>query len=111
MQEKYFHIKKQKLKKPIDNYLMWLYYNDIISRYGNGGDVMIYYPTLEREIAGRGIKKKTIAESINVCNKSFNNKLSGRVPFTWPEVATIKNRFFPDMTAEALFAQADQGSA
>ncbi len=68
---------------------------------------MVYYPTLEREIAGRGIKKKTIAESINVCNKSLNNKLSGRVPFTWPEVAAIKDRFFPDMSAEALFARAE----
>ncbi len=68
---------------------------------------MIYYPNLEREIAGRGIKKKAIAESINVCNRSLNNKLSGRVPFTWPEVATIKERFFPDMTTEALFARAD----
>ena len=68
---------------------------------------MVYYPTLEREIAGRGIKKKTVAESINVCNKSLNNKLSGRAPFTWPEVFEIRNRFFPDMTVEALFARAD----
>lgn len=65
---------------------------------------MICYPNLEREIAGRGIKKKTIAESINVCSKSLNNKLSGRVPFTWPEVTAIRARFFPDMTAETLFA-------
>lgn len=72
---------------------------------------MVYYPTLEREIAGRGIKKKTIAESINVCNKSLNNKLSGRVPFTWPEVTIIKNRFFPDMSAEHLFARAESDSA
>lgn len=72
---------------------------------------MVYYPTLEREIAGRGIKKKTIAESINVCNKSLNNKLAGRVAFTWPEVETIKNKFFPDMTPETLFARADQDSA
>ena len=72
---------------------------------------MVYYPTLEREIAGRGIKKKTIAESINVCNKSLNNKLSGRVPFTWPEVTIIKNRFFPDMSAEYLFARAESDSA
>lgn len=68
---------------------------------------MIYYPTLEREIAGRGIKKKTIAESIDVCNKSLNNKLSGRVPFTWPEVSIIKERFFPDMVVEVLFARAE----
>lgn len=68
---------------------------------------MVYYPTLEREIAGRGIKKKTVAESINVCNRSLNNKLSGRVPFTWPEVSKIRNRFFPDMTVEVLFARVD----
>ena len=69
---------------------------------------MVYYPTLEREIAGRGIKKKIIAESIGVCNRSLNNKLSGRVPFTWPEVAAIKERFFPDMTAEYLFAREER---
>lgn len=72
---------------------------------------MVYYPTLEREIAGRGIKKKAIAGTIGVCNKSLNNKLSGRVPFTWPEVSAIKERFFPDMTAEDLFARAEQDSA
>ncbi len=67
---------------------------------------MVYYPNLEREIAGRGIKKKAIAESINICNKSLNNKLSGRVPFTWPEVTEIKSKFFPDMSPEFLFAPA-----
>ena len=69
---------------------------------------LVHYPTLEREIAGRGIKKKVIAESMNVCNRSLNNKLSGRVPFTWPEVYEIRNRFFPDMTVEELFSRADQ---
>lgn len=71
---------------------------------------MIYYPALEREIAGRGIKKKTIAESIGVCNRSLNNKLSGRVPFTFPEVSTIKDRFFPDMQLEELFVRVEQDS-
>lgn len=72
---------------------------------------MIYYPALEREIAGRGIKKKTIAESIGVCNRSLNNKLSGRVPFTFPEVSTIKDRFFPDMQLEELFVRVEQDSS
>ena len=72
---------------------------------------MVYYPTLEREIAGRGIKKKTIAECIGVCNKSLNNKLSGRVPFTLPEVSAIKDRFFPDMQLEHLFARSERDSA
>lgn len=74
---------------------------------------MVYYPMLEREIAGRGIKKKIIAESIGVCNRSLNNKLTGRVPFTWPEVETIRSKFFPDMTPETLFSRAyhDQDGA
>lgn len=69
---------------------------------------MVIYPILEREIAGRGIKKKAIAESISVCSKSLNNKLSGRVPFTWPEVSKIRNQFFPDMNPDTLFARADE---
>lgn len=69
---------------------------------------MVYYPNLEREIAGRGVKKKVIAESIGVCNRSLNNKLSGRVPFTLPEVSAIKNKFFPDMQLEILFAKAEE---
>lgn len=66
---------------------------------------MVYYPVLAGEIAKRGIKKKAIAESIGVCNKSLNNKLAGRVPFTWPEVELIRNQFFPDMSAEGLFSR------
>lgn len=68
---------------------------------------MVAYPILAGEIAKRGIKKKTIAQSIGVCDKSLNNKLSGRVPFTWPEVKTIRYRFFPDMTPDELFRPAD----
>lgn len=64
---------------------------------------MVFYPNLEKEIAVRGIKKKVIAESIGVCYKSLNNKLSGRVPFTWPEVSVIRRRFFPDLEPDILF--------
>lgn len=64
---------------------------------------MVHYPILSGEIAKRGIKKKAIAEHIGVCEKSLSNKLSGRVPFTWPEVKAIRHRFFPDMTTDELF--------
>ncbi len=70
---------------------------------------MVYYPILEREIAGRGVKKKAIAESIQVCNKTLNNKLSGRVPFTWPEVSRIRKQFFPDIAPDVLFAISEEG--
>lgn len=66
---------------------------------------LVIYPMLEREIAGRGIKKKAIAESLGLSYRSFSNKLSGKVPFTWPEVSAIRNHFFPDMTPEEIMAQ------
>lgn len=69
---------------------------------------MVFYPMLERELAGRGIKKKVVAESIGVTYRSLNNKLSGRVPFTWPEVSTIRSRFFPDMAPDVLFSPIDE---
>lgn len=64
---------------------------------------MVTYPVLVGEIAKRGIKKKTIAQSIGICDKSLSNKLNGRVPFTWPEVKTICYQFFPDMAPDVLF--------
>lgn len=64
---------------------------------------MVEFPTLVGEIAKRGIKRKTIAESIGICDKSLKNKLSGKSPFTWPEVQMIRNQFFPGMTTDDLF--------
>ena len=67
---------------------------------------MVTYPVLAGEIAKRGIRKNAIAKSIGVCDKSLNNKLNGRVPFTWPEVRTIRHQFFPDIPPDELFAEA-----
>lgn len=64
---------------------------------------MPYFPTLAGEIARRGIKKKTIAEALDICNRSLNKKLNGQVPFTWDEVKQIRTQFFPDMTPDDLF--------
>ena len=72
---------------------------------------MTRYPTLEREIAGRGIKKKEIAESIAICSHTLSNKLSGRVPFTWPEVSKIRGKFFPDISSDVLFAWTERDGA
>lgn len=67
---------------------------------------LVHYPVLVGEIAKRGIKKKVIAQSIGICDKSLNNKLTGRVPFTWPEVKIIRHKFFPDLDPDYLFTQA-----
>lgn len=65
--------------------------------------MMVVYPNLVSEIAKRGIKKKAIAQSIGVCDKSLSNKLRGKVEFTWPEVRAIRHQFFPDMDPDELF--------
>ncbi len=64
---------------------------------------MVFYPALAAEIARRGIKKKAIADALGICNRSLNNKLSGRVSFTWDEVKKIRGQFFPDMSPDELF--------
>lgn len=69
---------------------------------------MVKYPILVGEIAKRNIKKKTIAQSIDVCDKALNNKLNGRSPFTWVEVKTIWHTFFPEMDPEYLFSEEDK---
>ena len=66
---------------------------------------MFIYPNLIGEIAKREIKKKTVAESIGVCYKAFNNKMKGKTPFTWPEVKAIQQKFFPDIPTDELFAE------
>lgn len=68
---------------------------------------MVLYPTLIGEMAKREVQKKMIARSIGICDKALNNKLSGKTPFTWPEVKTIRHIFFPDIDPDTLFARAD----
>ena len=43
------------------------------------------YSFLEAKITERGIKKAAISAAIGVTPKSFNNKLTGKSPFTWRE--------------------------
>lgn len=69
---------------------------------------MTYFPILAGEIAKRGIKKKAIANTIGVCDRALNNKLSGRTPFTLPEAQAINRTFFPDMQIDVLFQEAEE---
>lgn len=63
----------------------------------------VVFPTLVGEMAKRGIKKATVADRIGISVRAFYNKLSGKAPFTWDEVLTITNCFFPDMDPATLF--------
>lgn len=68
----------------------------------------VAYPVLAGEIAKRGIKKCAISDAIGVSYKALYNKMSGKVPFTWPEVCEIRNTFFPDMKKDVLFSKGVQ---
>ena len=70
-------------------------------------DLKALYPNLASEIAKRGIKKCVIASTIGISSRAFYNKMSGLVPFTWPETCAIRDTFFPDMNKDTLFAKSD----
>ena len=61
-----------------------------------------YYPNLEAEISKNGIKKKDIADKLNISNRAFAEKMAGRVDFWWKEVSIIHS-IFPNVPAEELF--------
>lgn len=63
---------------------------------------MVKYPELEGQIAARGIKKTVIAKRIGCTERSLYSKLSGKTQFTWDEVATMNDVFFPDVEPSIL---------
>lgn len=69
---------------------------------------MVRFPNLIGEMAKREISKKTVANSIGVCNKALQNRLVGKVPFTWEEVKKIHRDFFPDILPDDLFATSEE---
>lgn len=69
------------------------------------------FPILEAAIFDRGIKKKVIAEKLNISAKALSNKLSGKSTFTWDEVVTLKCVFFPDIAPERLMSRNNGKSA
>lgn len=69
---------------------------------------MVRYPNLIGEMAIRNITKKSVAESIGVCDKALGNKLKGKTQFTWPEVKIICHTFFPELEPDYLFATANE---
>ena len=61
------------------------------------------FPNLVSEIA--------ISSALGISNRTFYNKMSGLVPFTWPETCIIRDVFFPDMDKDDLFTKLDTSEA
>lgn len=62
-------------------------------------------PNLEAEIARSNIKKKAIANALDISERGLQKKLKGESSFTFPEAAAIRDTFFPDKDLEYLFQQ------
>ena len=69
----------------------------------------MYYSKLVGEIAARGMKRTVIAKALGISTKTLYNKISGKAPFTWPEVLLTQKRFFPDIPLDVLFAEENAG--
>lgn len=65
------------------------------------------YPKMEAKIVTRGIKKKTIANSLGISERCLYNKLRGKTPFSWKEVEILQSIFFPDMDKEEIMNRDD----
>lgn len=72
----------------------------------------VVYPVLIGEISKRGIKKSVIASRIGLSERCLYNKLSGMSSFTWEEICTITECFFPDFAKDKdeLFRKAESNT-
>lgn len=62
-----------------------------------------YFPVLEAELSRRGIKKKEIAKTLGISDKSMSNKLTGKNELTLSEILCIQ-QFIPDVPMSELFS-------
>ncbi len=53
-----------------------------------------YYPVLEAEIAKAGIKKKDLARTLAITDRTLSQKLAGKTEFKWNEILSL-NSLFP----------------
>lgn len=69
------------------------------------------FPVLEGKIAERGLLKKNIADTLNISQRAFSNKLNGKSDFTWREVVTMQSAYFSDVTKEELMSRTISGES
>ena len=60
---------------------------------------------LKAEMARHGVTVDDIYPVIEKTKRTAAYKIDGKYDFTMPEAITIRNKFFPGMTLEYLFAQ------
>jgi plasmid maintenance system antidote protein VapI len=68
------------------------------------------FPNIRAEMARKGLKINSMAEVLEINDRTLGNKLAGKTEFTWTEVSQIRKRFFPSCSIEYLFDQDCQNS-
>lgn len=63
---------------------------------------------LNAEMARHGLRDGDIALEIGKTVRSVHDKISGKYPFHMSEAVQIRDKFFPGMTLEYLFADVDE---
>ena len=59
---------------------------------------------LKAEMARVKVSQADVAEFLRMSTSNFNLKINERIPITVQEAEEIKNRFFPGLTLDYLFA-------
>lgn len=59
---------------------------------------------LKAEMARVKVSQADVAEFLGMSTSNFNLKINERIPITVQEAEEIKNRFFPGLTLDYLFA-------
>ena len=63
------------------------------------------YGNLKTELRKKGLTQKDVAKLLHLSTQSVYMKLNGIHDFTAPEMFSIKQTFFPNITLEELFAK------
>ena len=59
---------------------------------------------LQVEMLKEDVNQKMIADFLKVDVRTVRNKISGKTDFGYPEAVQIRNKFFPNVKLEYLFA-------
>ena len=65
------------------------------------------FPSLRAEMARYGLKIKDIAKLLGITPKTAQHKLSGKAHFTTNEMRKIRDTYFPNLTIDYLFFDAN----
>lgn len=63
------------------------------------------YKRLNTLLYDKGVKKKAVAQQLNISTKALSNKILGISKFTWNEACIIQKEYFPNMSKDDIFLE------